>query len=114
MQPEAHFSFIISIGTDIEISSLSVKEIRDITVSYITLPRELGQRKAQILQHIRNNGPEELLQALKTAAEQKEAQKGTVSGQKRKRSGDTQSSRRVARKTDSDVVTLLDKVSPPS
>ncbi|KAK6992015.1 hypothetical protein R3P38DRAFT_2571602 [Favolaschia claudopus] len=104
MQLEAHSSFIISTGTDIEISLLTVNEIRAITLSYITLPRELGKRKAEILQHIRSNGSEELLQALKTAAEQKEAQKGTVAGQKRKRSGDTQSSRRVARKTDSDVV----------
>ncbi|KAK6992004.1 hypothetical protein R3P38DRAFT_3437864 [Favolaschia claudopus] len=104
MQLEAHSSFIISTGTDIEISLLTVNEIRAITLSYITLPRELGKRKAEILQHIRSNGSEELLQALKTAAEQKEAQKGTVAGQKRKRSGDTQSSRRVARKTDSDVI----------
>ncbi|KAK6996194.1 hypothetical protein R3P38DRAFT_3629326 [Favolaschia claudopus] len=78
MQLEAHSSFSISTGTDIEISLLTVNEIRAITLSYITLPRELGKRKAKILQHIRNNGSEELLQALKTAAEQKKAQKGTV------------------------------------
>ncbi|KAK6987623.1 hypothetical protein R3P38DRAFT_3374591 [Favolaschia claudopus] len=101
MQLEAHSSFIISTGTDIEISLLTVNEIRAITLSYITLPRELGRNSPA---HSQQWFGRIVASLKKQQPSKKKLKRVQLQGQKRKRSGDTQSSRRVARETDSDVV----------